>query len=144
MRAGQSHITSVVVKKPAAAVYDFMADPSQLHRWSFGTWQTEIAADGLVRGTSLFDGSQISVRIAGDAALLRIDYYLGLDPQKLVPRIEVRVVPGEQLGLETDSCVLTFMAWRAEGMDDDRWRRLTASHEMEVMLIKSLLESGRA
>ena len=37
----------------------------------------------------------------------------------------------------------TFIAWRAATMDDDRWRRLTASHEFEVVLIKSLLENGR-
>lgn len=144
MRAGQSHITSVVVKRAATAVYAFMADPAKLPRWSFGTWHIEVVADGLVRGTSLFDGSQILVRIQGDPQQRRIDYYLGSDPQKLVPRIEVRVVPGEQLGLEPESCVLTFMAWRAEVMDDDRWRRLTASHEMEVMLIKALLENERA
>jgi hypothetical protein len=28
-------------------------------------------------------------------------------------------------------------------MDDDRWRRLTASHEMEAVLVKSLIESGQ-
>jgi hypothetical protein len=29
-------------------------------------------------------------------------------------------------------------------MDDDRWRRLTAAHEFEVVLIKNLLENDRA
>ena len=38
---------------------------------------------------------------------------------------------------------LTFIAWRAAAMDDDRWRRLTASHEFEAVLIKNLIENGR-
>ena len=143
MSAGQSHITSTALNAPAAAVFGFMADPENLTRWSFGTWETEIAADGLVAGTSLLDGGKILVRIDADAGRLSVDYRLGQDPAKLVPRINVRVVPGENLGLGSESCVLTFIAWRAAAMDDDRWRRLTASHEFEVVLIKNLFESGR-
>lgn len=144
MTAGQSHIASIAVARTAAEVFAFMADPAKLHRWSFGTWETEIAADGLVTGTSIFDGGKILVRIDADGGRLSIDYHLGLDPAKLVPRITVRVVPGERLGLDPASSVLTFIAWRAAAMDDDRWRRLTAAHEFEVVLIKNLLENGRA
>jgi hypothetical protein len=143
VRAGQSHITSVVVTSGAKGVFDRMADAANLHRWSFGTWKTEIAADGLILGTSLFDGSSILVRIDSDKARLIIDYHLGPDPQKLVPRIQLRVVPGGHVGLSDEQSVLTFIAWRSEAMDDDRWRRLTAAHEMEAMLVKSLIESGQ-
>ena len=143
MRAGQSHITSAVVNAPAESVFARMADAQNLHRWSFGTWKTEIAADGLVRGTSLFDGGSIHVRIEADERRGIIDYHLGVDPQRLVPRIQLRVVPGDHVGLESEQSVLTFIAWRSEMMDDDRWRRLTASHEMEVMLIKAMIESGQ-
>lgn len=143
MKAGQSHITSAVVNAPADGVFARMADAQKLHRWSFGTWKTEIADDGLVRGTSLFDGSSIHLRIDADETRHIIDYHLGVDPQKLVPRIQLRVVPGEFVGLDSGQSVLTFIAWRSEAMDDDRWRRLTASHEMEVMLIKAMIESGK-
>lgn len=143
MSAGQSHITSAVVKADAASVFPRMADAKNLHRWSFGTWKTEIAEDGLVRGTSLFDGAGIHVRIDADEKRGIIDFHLGVDPQKLVPRIQLRVVPGEFVGLDSGQSVLTFIAWRAQAMDDDRWRRLTASHEMEVMLIKAMIESGQ-
>ena len=61
----------------------------------------------------------------------------------LVPRIQVRVVPGEHLGLDAAQSVLTFISWRAAAMDDDRWRRLTASHEFEVVLLKNLIENER-
>lgn len=143
MRAGQSHITSVVVNSRARDAFVRMADANNLHRWSFGTWKTEIAADGLVLGTSLFDGSSTHVRIDRDEARLIIDYHLGADPEKLVPRIQLRVVPGGHVGLGEEQSVLTFIAWRSEAMDDDRWRRLTAAHEMEAVLVKSLIESGQ-
>ena len=127
----------------AEDVFECMADAANLHRWSFGTWKTEIAADGLVLGTSLFDGSSLYARIDKDEARLIIDYHLGADPQKLVPRIQLRVVPGDHVGLGDEQSVLTFIAWRSEAMDDDRWRRLTAAHEMEAVLVKSLIESGQ-
>lgn len=143
MSAGEPHIASITVNRPAGIVFALMADPAKLGRWSFGTWETDIAPDGLVTGTSIFDGEKILVRIDADLDRLSIDYKLGVDPAKLVPRINVRVVPGASLGLESGQCVLTFIAWRAADMDDDRWRRLTASHEFEVVLIKNLLENGR-
>ena len=143
MSAGQSHITLIVVARPAEQVFAIMADPARLHRWSFGTWETEIAADGLVAGTSIFDGGRILVRIDADQGRLSIDYKLGSNPEALVPRIQVRIVPGAHLGLDAGHCVLTFMAWRAAAMDDDRWRRLTASHEFEVVLLKNLIENER-
>lgn len=144
MNPGQSHIASIEVKRSAAKVFAFMADPAKLNRWSFGTWETKIAADGLVAGTGIFDSTNIFVRIDADAERLSIDYRLGADPANLVPRINVRIVPGQNLGLDPGHCVLTFIAWRAAAMDDDRWRRLTASHEFEAVLIKSLIENGKA
>ncbi len=143
MKAGQSHITSVVVNAPATSVFTRMADAKNLHRWSFGTWKTEIGSDGLVLGTSLFDGSKIHVRIDRDETRLSIDFHLGADPRALVPRIQLRIVPGRHVGLADGQSVLTFIAWRSEAMDDDRWRRLTAAHEMEAVLVKSLIESGQ-
>jgi hypothetical protein len=143
VRAGQSHITSIVVNCAAREVFARMGDADNLHRWSFGTWKTEAVEDGLIRGTSLFDGSSIFVRIDKDETRFSIDYHLGADPKALVPRIQLRMVPGQHVGLGDDQSVLTFIAWRSETMDDDRWRRLTASHEMEAVLVKSLIESGQ-
>jgi hypothetical protein len=120
-----------------------MGDASNLHRWSFGTWKTEMRGDGLVHGTSLFDGAAILVRIDKDDQRFSIDYHLGSDPQKLVPRIQLRMVPGSHVGLADEQSVLTLIAWRSNAMDDDRWRRLTAAHEMEAVLVKSLIESGQ-
>jgi hypothetical protein len=128
---------------PAFDVFVRMGDAKNLHRWSFGTWKTEMRSDGLIHGTSLFDGGGVLVRIDADEHRLSIDYHLGPEPQKLVPRIQLRMLPGSHLGLGDDQSVLTFIAWRSEAMDEDRWRRLTAAHEMEAVLVKSLIESGQ-
>src|SRR5262245_10149765 len=141
MSAGQSHITSIVVARPASQVFAVMADPARMHRWSFGTWETTIAPDGLVTGTSIFDVGEVLVRIDADRERLSIDYRLGSDANSLVPRIQVRVVPGEHLGLDAGRSVLTFISWRSAAMDDDRWRRLTASHDFEIVLLKNLIEN---
>jgi hypothetical protein len=142
-RAGESHIASIAVECHSGAVFAFMADPEKLDRWSFGTWHTEISPNGLVMGTAIFDGSKILLKIDADLHRLSIDYHLGTEPHNLVPRINVRVVPGSIVGLNDDACVLTLIAWRTASMNDERWRKLKASHEFEVVLIKNLLESGR-
>jgi len=143
MNAGQSHMTSIVVDRPAADAFAFVTDPEKLNRWSFGTWETEIAPDGLIRGVSLFDGGVIFVRIDPDPARGSVDYHIGADPAKLIPRIVLRVTPGGQVGLEDSQSVVSMMTWRGADMDDFRWRKLTATHEMEVVLLKSLIEAAK-
>ena len=142
MTGSIAHQSSIVIAREAAIVFQLMSDPSQLNRWSFGTWQTEILDDGLIQGTSIFDGARILVRIDADPARLSIDYHLGQTAEALVPRINVRIVPGPNLGLEAASSVLTFLAWRSAAMSDERWHRLTISHEFEAVLIKNLLENN--
>jgi hypothetical protein len=135
-------MTSIAVDRPAAAAFAFVTDPEKLDRWSFGTWETEIAPDGLIRGTSLFDGGVIYVRIDPDAARGGVDYHIGADPARLIPRIVLRVVEGPHLGLPEDRSVISMLTWRGADMDDHRWRKLTATHEMEIVLLKSLIEGA--
>ena len=135
----QSHITSVTVDASADTVFAFMSDPEKLNRWSFGTWETVLHDDGLIEGRAIFDGARTFVRIDPDPSRLSIDYHLGAEQDKLTPRISVRVIPGERLDLEPNQAVLTFIAWRPASMSDERWRRLTASHEFEAVLLKSLI-----
>ena len=118
MIAGQSHITSIAVEQAADAVFAYMSNPEMLNRWSFGTWETERLSDGLTKGKSIFDGSETLVRIDADAARLSIDFHLGASPDRLVPRLVVRVVPGEHVGLSAPQSILTFIALRAEGLSD--------------------------
>lgn len=135
-----SHITSIALAAPAAAAFAFMSDPAKLDRWSFGTWTTTLHDGGLVEGRAIFDDAVTWVRIDADPARLLVDYHLGATRTALSPRISVRVVPGERLALPAGTCVLTMTAWRAQSMSDERWRRLTAAHEFEAVLLKSLIE----
>ena len=140
----QSHITSITIDAPAETVFSYMSDAAKLNRWSFGTWETVLHDDGLVEGKAIFDGARIFVRIDADTSRMSIDYHLGAERDELTPRISVRVVPGERLDLSSEQAVLTFIAWRPASMSDERWRRLTASHEFEVVLLKSLIVSESA
>jgi len=68
-QSNPAHVTSIIIEKEGDVVFAFMSDPQKLDRWSFGTWQTEIAPDGLVTGTSIFDGTKILVRIDAEMDL---------------------------------------------------------------------------
>lgn len=133
---------SIVVDKSAAEVFAFMADPANLDLWSFGTWKTTLFDDGLVEGTAIFDGSKIYLKIDPFEQRWLIDYWIGVNPDVLQPRIFVRITPAEVAGLADNSSVLTMTAIRSSAMVDERWQRLTASHTFELQLIKSLIETG--
>ncbi len=135
----KSHITSITIDAPVEAVFTFMSDPTKLNRWSFGTWETLVHEDGMIEGKAIFDGARTFVRIDADRSRFLIDYHLGAERDHLVHRISVRVVPGKRLDLDPHQAVLTLIAWRPASMSDERWRRLTASHEFEVVLLKSLI-----
>jgi hypothetical protein len=38
-----------------------------------------------------------------------------------------------------NSCLVSLVAWRVASMDQARWERLIACHEVEVLLIQALL-----
>lgn len=135
-----SHCCSARIAVGADAAFAFLCDGAALGRWALGCWDTEFREDGLLRGASLFDGSQTWVRLSPDNERLLVDYHLGAGPDDLRPRISARVVPGEVLGDDPGHCVATLTAWRPEAMDDERWGRLKASHAVEILLIKALLE----
>jgi hypothetical protein len=136
-----SHIITRHVSVPARYAFDFLSDPIQLGRWSLGCFATQ-AADkpGVFTGLSLYDGGRGWFSIKPDATLLSIDYLVG-EMNDLVHRISARVITGPQIGYPAETCLVTLMAWRAMGMDDERWARLCAAHEAESFLIKSQIET---
>ena len=129
------------IEKPAAEVFDFMSDPAKMSLWSLGTWRTEITADGLIRGISIKGGAPIYVRIERHPGQLLIDYHIGSTPDALSPRIFARVTPVDVFG-DGGGCGLSLTVFRTAGMDDARWNSLTATHVVELDIIKSALESG--
>ena len=133
---------SIRIAAPASEVFAFMADPARLDLWSFGTWRTEIGADGLVHGWSLQTGAPIWLRIVEHPALMLVDYHLGGSPEALSPRIFVRVIPGTVTGHGAEDCALVMTALRGATMDDARWARLIRAHAFELDVIKAQIEFG--
>jgi hypothetical protein len=132
----------VRIGRPAAEVFEFIADPEKLSLWSFGTWRIEIDETGLIRGTSIKDGSITHVRIIARRDLNLADYLVGTDPDHLTPRIFIRVAEGATFGGKDNESALMMTALRTDGMDDERWATLKTTHAFEVTMIKSALETG--
>jgi len=131
----------VRIDRPAEEVFAFMAAPENMSLWSFGTWRVRIDESGLVRGTSIKDGSVIHVRVAPHAGRLLIDYHIGPSPDALVPRVFARVIPEAVFG-DRDGAGLAMTVFRAAGMDDARWTGLKTAHALELDIVKSALETG--
>ncbi|MFT5615405.1 MAG: hypothetical protein ACI8Q6_002693 [Granulosicoccus sp.] len=135
-------IASIQIARPVDKVFAFMSDPARMDQWSFGTWRTKVAADGLVFGTSIMDGAPICVRIKAHPEQGLIDYLIGPSPKALVPRIYVRIVPASNAGAAADQSILMMVAMRDGAMSDARWQGLKTAHAFEIELIKSALETG--
>jgi hypothetical protein len=135
-----SHCATAVCDAEPAAAFAFLADASQLGSWALGCWGAKPVAEGVVGGTSLFDGSDTYVRADADPDRLAVDFAVGTDPHELVHRISARVVPAVELGYAEGSSVVTLLAWRAADMPEDRWHRLVASHEAEILLLQARLQ----
>lgn len=135
-----SHCVTCHVLAPAATAFAYLADPIKLGRWSLGCFDTGPAdAAGLYTGLSLFDGGRGWYSIRTEPALRSIDYLVGT-PGRLTHRISARILDASTLNYPSDTCLASLTAWRPADMPDDRWRRLCASHEAEIWLIKAQIE----
>lgn len=136
-----THCVSTLCAARADDAFAFLADPLRLGEWALGCWGAASVADGLVQGTSLFDGAPAYARAVPDPEHLVVDFEVGSEPAELVRRISSRVVPGGELGHGPGVCVLMLLAWRPATMDDERWRRLVAAHEAEILLLRGRVET---
>lgn len=137
-----SHSATCSVSVAAIDAFGFLADPVALSRWSLGCMDLVDLGNGVYTGRSLFDGGQGWLSIEGDRSRLLVDYHVGtLDRRE--PRISARVIPGPVCGLDEASCYVTLTAWRTASMTDERWQRLCATHDAEIWLIKSQMESRK-
>ena len=137
-----SHCATTACDAAADVAFAFLADTSRLGSWALGCWDAEPAGERTVRGTSLFDASTSYVRADPDSARLSIDFAVGADPDELVHRISARVIPGTALGYGENSSLVTLLAWRPAQMSDERWSRLVASHEAEILLLRARIEEA--
>lgn len=134
------HVASTLCTAPAVSAFRYVADVGNVGSWTLGSWGAEMVGEGLARGTSLFDGSVCFIRTEPDEQRLMIDFLVGDNPDELVMRISVRIVPGSILGHDVGSSILTMLAWRPEAMEENRWAQLCASHDVEIHLLRRMIE----
>lgn len=137
------HCVSSLCSASPDHAFAYLTDLNRLGEWSLGCWETR-AKDGVVRGTSLFDGAETLVRMIPVPEQRIVDFEVGDDPERLVRRISARVVSGEDLGGSPESSLVILSAWRTESMDDERWRRLVVAHEAEILLLRHGIERSAA
>ena len=137
-----SHCATAACDASPEVAFSLLADGSRLGSWSLGCWGAEPVGDGVLRGSSLFDGSTSYVRADPDPARLGVDYAVGSGPDELVHRISARVVPGAGLGMGAGRCLVTLLAWRAADVSEERWRQLAAAHEAEILLLRARIEEA--
>jgi hypothetical protein len=135
------HATARLCRASSAEALALLSNADGVARWNLGLARTREVAPGLLTGESRFDGSNAWVRVRVDAVRGHVEYSVGAHPDALAPRIQARVQPGAELGHPAHTCVVTLLAWRTAEMDDARWSRLQATHEVEIELIRAQLET---
>ena len=137
-----SHEASIEVDVPAEQAFAYLSDGLKQGDWTLGSWNRRVAGDGLFSGTSLFDGSELFVRLTPHPELLLVVYEVGPSPGELFPLVWSRVVPGSSVGLGAESCLVTLVVWRGDGVRDETWELLSHTFAAEVHMIKGRLELG--
>lgn len=133
---------SALCAASADTAFAYLASPARLGEWALGCWQATEGEDGIVSGTSLFDGATTFARSVAEPRLRLVDFEVGAQSEELVRRISVRIVPGPDIGRGDDSSLVVLTAWRTAAMDDERWHRLVVAHETEVLLLRRRIETA--
>jgi hypothetical protein len=140
--SGHAHEASIEIAVPAAAAFSYIASGMKQGEWALGSWNRREAADGIFLGNSLFDGSELAIRLTAHPELMLVVYDTGTSADDLRPLVWGRVLPGPVLGLADDHCVLTLTIWRAAGMSEGDWELMSHTFPTELRMIKGRLELG--
>lgn len=138
-----AHAASIEVPVDAGRALAFLADGMAQTHWALGSWDRRDLGGGLFVGTSLFDGTELYVRLEAHHELLLVDYSIGPDPADLRRLVEARVVPGDVLGRDPGVCVITLTVWRSTAFTPEAWARTYHAFKTEVHLIRGRLAGGR-
>lgn len=128
---------------PAQALRHLSA-AAGMSRWCLGMFETRMLEPGLMTGRSLFNGGTVYARLAIDEAQWRVDYSVGAAPDSLLPWIHAQVTPGPHLGYGAERCLVAMWACRPQSMSDANWARVMRTHETEIDLIASQIDSDAA
>ena len=134
------HTASIEVTCPADVALDYLADGLKHSDWTLGSLERKDEGSGLYSGISIFNGNKLYVRIHTDRQNMFVIAHVGPSESELRPTNVLRVIPGPILGLDQDTCVVTFMSWRKQAMSDAQWRMICTSHDTEMFIIKDRLE----
>lgn len=137
-----AHCVSSSINVDPDTAFAFLSDGMNQSQWALGSWNRREVGNGIYAGTSLFDGSELFIRLTPRSDLRIVDFETGPSPDALHHRVEARVIAGETLGRALDTCVVTLTIWRAEGVDDSTWDLLAHSFATEIQMIKGRLELG--
>ena len=135
-----AHIASIEVAAPADAAFAFMADGMAQTYWALGSWDRREEGEGLFSGISLFDVNRLYVRLDSDPVRRLVDYRVGPAPDELRHRVQARVIPGSELGRDSDRSVITLITWRSTSATNESWARTYHAFRTEVHLIKARVE----
>jgi len=137
-----AHIASVAIETPVEFAFDQLSDARSIGQWALGSMDlNETKQPNVFIGKSLFDGTDSVVEIRPDAAQGLIDFRTGT-LKKREPRISIRLTAGYIWGYGGRTCLAEMTTWRAGWMDDTRWARTRTTHELEVLLFKSQIETA--
>jgi hypothetical protein len=137
-----AHAATIEIAVPAAEAFAYLADGMKQGQWALGSWNRREVQPGLYAGSSLFDGTELFIRLTGYAEHLLVEYEVGASPAELRPLVWARVVPGPVVGLDEGRCVVTLVVWRTQDETDVGWDRLGHAFATEVHMIKGRLELG--
>lgn len=136
------HSSTCQVLAPARQAFNYLSDGVAQGDWTLGSMNRRKLEDNLFSGKSIFTGAELYIRIDADLERLVIFYHVGPDPANLQPRNFIRVVPGQVVGEEEDTCLVTLLSWRSKTASDEQWKLTCVSHETEMTIIKNRIENG--
>lgn len=135
-----AHCVTASVAVDAETAFEFLADGMNQSYWALGSWDRRSLGDGIFVGTSLFDGSELFVRVVPRPETLVVDFETGRSPDSLAHHVEARVIRGETLGRPAETCVVTLTIWRSDDVDDATWDLLGHCFATEIQMIRGRLE----
>ena len=135
------HTSTTEIIRPARDVMAYLADGMKHNDWALGCLNRKQIEKNLFVGHSLLDGAETYIRLYPDFENLLILADVGPDREQLLPRVLIRVIPGNVVNRHPDTCLVSLITWRWE-MSDEQWLKICVSHETEMFIIKSQLEKN--
>jgi hypothetical protein len=137
-----THTASIAVDASPDEAFEFMASGANQTYWALGSWDREHVGDGVYRGTSLWNGQDLYIRVTGHPELRLVDYETGSTPDALRRVVHARITDRAVLGHDEGGSVITLTTWRTKQHTPEAWARTYHAFKTEVHLIRGRLDSS--